>query len=202
MRVRNRGLRFDMTIRGSPHFFYPMVAGVFQRVFTALWYRTGGVVIHASAVEYEGRAYLFAGRSGRGKTTLVRILHEEWGLPVRADNQAFIIKRGDVYELYPFPFSQFHKDGTGAHMPVAALSILHHARRFRTTPVTFMDVMRAFGNDIQVLSAEGVPPDRSVPKTLQQTLFDFARLVPVQHLHFRPEKSVWETVLDGSSRMP
>lgn len=58
-------------------------------------------VIHASTVEKDGRAFLFAGFNGAGKSSLAAYLHFERGYNVLADNFTLI----DEENAYSFPES-------------------------------------------------------------------------------------------------
>lgn len=48
--------------------------------------RFHGMLLHASAVEYRGRAYLFSGPSGMGKSTHTRLWQQQFGDAVRIFN--------------------------------------------------------------------------------------------------------------------
>lgn len=60
-----------------------------------------GVVLHASSVEYKGKAILFAGKEGAGKSTIVKLIPE---CLIFNDDFAIIRKIENDYYLYSSPF--------------------------------------------------------------------------------------------------
>lgn len=196
--ISNNGLRFVMEINGSPHLYYPLLAQVLQRIFMLLFDTSGGIVFHASAVESHGQAHVFVGDSGKGKTTVARLSNNLYGLRVLADNQVFIRKRGGNYLVYPFPFTQFHKDGNKDRFPIAAFYILHKSSSFAVRSLSFMESLRALTHEIQILSASDTLSGARISPLLRHAIFDFAKTVIIKRLYFFRGKGIWEAI-NGSS---
>lgn len=165
----------------------------------ALCYNNGGIVFHASAIEARGKAHVFVGESGKGKTTIARLSNDLYGMRVLADNQVFIRRKGEKYFVYPFPFTQFHKDGDKAFLPVAAFYILHKSLSFTIKSLSFIEGLHALEKEIQILSADNVSSDSTIPSSLRRSLFDFARTVTIKRLYFLPDKGIWETIYADNS---
>ncbi len=80
--------------------------GNFLRIVSA--YRVlskGGLLLHSAGLVLDGRAYLFAGRSGAGKTTLTRKAHEA-GASILSDDINIVLPGEDgCFRAYPVPFA-------------------------------------------------------------------------------------------------
>jgi hypothetical protein len=64
-----------------------------------LGHLAGAVPLHASAVAIDGRAVVFVGGTGLGKSTLAAALCDRCGGSLLADDAVVIERRGDVYEV-------------------------------------------------------------------------------------------------------
>ena len=84
---------------------------LFARIFEALLDRVAGfAVLHAGAVAHAGRAWLLAGPSGAGKTTLTLALLER-GFPLLSDDFAPLALATGL--VHPFPKSLGVREGPG-----------------------------------------------------------------------------------------
>ena len=61
-----------------------------------------GFVLHASASFINGKAYLFTGKSGAGKSTVMKLLAKKY--PPLADDSIILKKEGDIFYAYQTPF--------------------------------------------------------------------------------------------------
>jgi len=61
-----------------------------------------GFILHGSASNINGRAFLFTGRNGAGKSTIMKLLKDKF--PPLADDTIFIKKEDGKYYLYQTPF--------------------------------------------------------------------------------------------------
>lgn len=113
----------------------------FLRVLTA--HRAlgrGGVVLHSAGLVFGRRAFIFAGRSGAGKTTLTRKGHEK-GARVLSDDINLLLPCAGGYEAHAVPFTgEFGRslaptDSRAAYV-VAGLVLLTQRDRLQTKPVT------------------------------------------------------------------
>jgi hypothetical protein len=74
----------------------------------------GALVLHASAVLIDGRAVLFAGRAGAGKSTMAALLAKD-GAPVLADDGVLLEERhGEVHAVPSYPGLRLFPDSSTA----------------------------------------------------------------------------------------
>lgn len=104
----------------------------------------GGMMLHASAVEYEGNAYLFSGPSGVGKSTHTRQWQQTFGDAVQVfndDKPALRFVDGGWY-AYGTPWCG--KDGINQNMrsPLAGICFLKQAKENRIRQLTATEALR------------------------------------------------------------
>lgn len=74
----------------------------------------GALVVHASAVSLQGRAVLFAGRAGAGKSTLAALLSRD-GAPVLADDGVLLEESAEGLRAVPsYPGLRLFSDSSAA----------------------------------------------------------------------------------------
>lgn len=91
--------------------------------------RHGGIVLHSSCVEKDGKAYLFSAKSGTGKSTHTHLWLEE--LPntriINDDKPLLIIRNGQIYACGT-PFSGKTDENINECVPVRAIVFLHRSK--------------------------------------------------------------------------
>jgi len=118
----------------------PNVIENFLRVFSAHHALSlNGVVLHSAGLVLDGRAYLFAGRSGAGKTTLTRKGHAA-GADVLSDDVNLVLPGTEGYEAHAVPFTgEFGRTlvQTGARgaYPVAGVVLLERGKCLGVEPI-------------------------------------------------------------------
>lgn len=149
----------------------------------------GGAVLHSAGLVLGGRAYIFAGRSGAGKTTLTRKAHSR-GATVLSDDINLVLPHADGYRAYAVPFTgEFgrtldHASGLCCY-PVAALILLEQARQLaakRLGPATAVARL--------LVSCPFVNTDAQATGTLFDNLARLVAGVPVIRLQNRAADSV------------
>ena len=75
---------------------------VLLNVIHKLLAKHNGFVMHSSAAAIGGKAYLFLGESGAGKSTTARLLSRNY--PIVGDDSGIIRKKGRKYYFYSTPF--------------------------------------------------------------------------------------------------
>lgn len=90
-----------------------------------------GLVLHASAVVYEGKAYLFSANSGTGKSTHTKLWQSIFGpsAVVINDDKPALRYVDDVWYAYGTPWCG--KDGINANMkaPIAGICFLKQSKQ-------------------------------------------------------------------------
>src|SRR5579864_1574948 len=151
--------------------------------------REGGFLVHAASAIRHGRAYLFAGVSGAGKTTLSRLAPPDVAL--LTDEISYVRRRGTGYEAFGTPFAgELARIGENLRAPLATLFLLAQGPENRIEPVDQSEAVHALLRHILFFAQD----DEMVHQIFEST-FDFVSRVPVRRLVFTPDSRVWELIV-------
>lgn len=95
-----------------------------------------GMLLHASAVVLDGRAYLFSAPCGTGKSTHTKLWLQVFGdraTILNDDKPALRLEDGAWY-AYGTPWSGKHDISTNSRVPVAGICFLHQAKENTILP--------------------------------------------------------------------
>ena len=161
---------------------------VLRIVHTLVLAREGGFLVHAASAVRNGRAFLFAGVSGAGKTTISRLAPPD--VHVLTDEISYVRKEGDGYFAYGTPFAgDLARAGENLRAPLAAVYLLAQGPENRIEPVGAADAARGLLTNI-LFFAE----DAELVQAVFRSALDFVERVPVRRLTFVPDARVWELI--------
>ena len=163
--------------------------GVLRILHTLVLARRAGFLLHAASVMRNGRAFVFFGRSGAGKTTISRLAPADATL--LTDEISYVRRDAEIYLAYGTPFSgELAKIGENVSAPIAAVYHLVQAPENRVALMTSADAVRALLESV-LFFAE----DAELVKLVFQSVCDLVGRVPVYRLEFVPNRTVWDLVL-------
>ncbi len=164
------------------------VDSVLRILHTLLLAKEGGFLIHASSALRNGRAFLFAGVSGAGKTTMARLAPADAVL--LTDEVSYVRKQVDAYHAFGTPFTgELGIPGENVSAPVGALYLLAKGPANRIDPLEPAEALRALLGNILFFAK-----DAGLVRSVFEIACDFIRRVPVQRLTFVPDGRVWEMI--------
>ncbi len=176
---------------------------VLRIVHSLILAERGGFLLHSASAICDGRAYLFSGVSGAGKTTMTRLAPADITLltdeisyvrpsndrpnDVRPSNDR---PSGHGYHAFGTPFSgELAKAGQNCADPVAALFFLEQGPENRVDELPSADAVRRLMRNI-LFFAE----DKGLVDKLFATACDFVARVPIRRLTFYPDSRVWDEI--------
>lgn len=164
------------------------IDAVLRIIHTLVLSRQGGFLVHAASAVRNGRAFLFAGVSGAGKTTMARLAPEEAIL--LSDEISYVKRQEGGYSAFGTPFTgELAKVGKNICAPIAALYLLAKGTKNRIEAVTQVKASRALLANI-LFFAE----DAELVRLVFQSACEFVDRIPVYRLTFVPDASVWEMI--------
>lgn len=164
------------------------IDAVLRIVHTLVLAKQGGFLLHSASAIRNGKAFLFAGVSGAGKTTISRLAPADATL--LTDEISYVRKRDAGYVAFGTPFTgELAKLGENASAPVAALYLLAQGPENRIEPVAVADAGRELLTNM-LFFAE----DQEMVHWAFQAACDFVHRVPVHRLTFVPDARVWEMI--------
>ena len=168
------------------------IDAVLRIVHTLVLARQGGFLLHSASAVRNGKAFLFAGVSGAGKTTISRLAPADATL--LTDEISYVRKLNvsgrDEYVAFGTPFTgELAKLGENTSAPVAALYLLAQGPENRIEPVSASDAGRELLANM-LFFAE----DQEMVHWAFQAACDFVDSVPVYKLTFVPDARVWEMI--------
>lgn len=174
------------TIRQTPTAY--STDSVLRIVHTLLLAKSGGFLMHAASAIRNGKAFLFAGESGAGKTTISSLAPPDATL--LTDEISYVRNGAGRYVAFGTPFTgDLGKPGENTSAPVAALYLLAKGPSNSIEPVGAAEAGRAVLANM-LFFAE----DAEMVRLVFQAACDFVDRVPVLRLTFVPDARVWELI--------
>lgn len=146
-----------------------------------------GLLMHSSCIAEKGNAHMFAGHSGAGKSTAAAL-----SLPrgIIADEAAIVRIRPDGVSVFHSPFrSELQSMGAQEPLPLAAIHLLHQAKRHRRTRLAKAEGMLRLLDKVFYWN-----PSIDESRTIIHMLKEAADLVPLYDLHFCKDPEFWELI--------
>ena len=157
-------------------------------VHTLLLAREGGFLLHASSAIRNGRAFLFSGVSGAGKTTIARLAPPDAAL--LTDEISYVTRGDGRYFAVGTPFyGELSRPGENLRAPIEVLYLLAKGPENKIEPIEGSDAVRGLLANTLFFAR-----DPRFVNMVFEAAFDFVARVPVRRLTFVPNSSVWELI--------
>lgn len=173
-------------IRQSPNPY--AIDSVLRIVHTLILAPRGGFLVHAASAIRRGRAFLFSGISGAGKTTISRLAPPDAVL--LTDEISYVQRHGDSYQACGTPFAgELARVGENQSAPVAVLFLLEKGSENRIEDLDQVAATRLLLRNILFFAH-----DPALVKLVFRSVNEFVDRVPVRRLTFVPDARVWEMI--------
>ena len=168
---------------------YPYaIDSVMRIVHSLMLAERGGFLAHSASVVRNGRAFLFSGVSGAGKTTISRLAPPD--VTLLTDEISYVRLIDGRYEAYGTPFAgDLGRAGANISAPIAGLYLLAQGPRNHASALRPAEAARRLLRNILFFAEDG-----EMVETLFRTACEFVTRVPVYELTFRPEVEVWSVI--------
>ena len=145
--------------------------------------------MHSASIIRNGRALLFPGVSGAGKTTIARLAPPDAIL--LSDEISYVRRSTRGYRAFGTPFvGELGIAGASINAPLGAIYFLRQARENQVRPIPPVLAARKLLCNVLFFAEE---------EALVEKVFglgcEFVSAVPAFELKFRPEPAVWELVV-------
>jgi len=151
------------------------------------WKLTGrhGFLLHAATVVRGGKAYVFTGRSGAGKSTVASLSPAG---SVLTDEISLLRFENGEWRAYGTPFwGEFRAAGSNWSAPVRGLFRLVQATENRIEPLCRLEMLRALLPNVLFFSTES-----EANRRLLKILGHAVDSIPGYELAFRKDSAFWE----------
>jgi hypothetical protein len=173
-------------IRQSPNPY--AIDSVLRIVHTLILAPRGGFLVHAASAIRNGSAFLFAGVSGAGKTTISRLAPPDAIL--LSDEVSYVQRDGNSYRANGTPFAgELAQLGENRAAPLGVLFLLEKGPENRIENVDKVTAMRLLLRNILFFAR-----DPGLVKLVFRSVSEFVDRVPVRRLTFAPDTRVWEMI--------
>lgn len=164
------------------------IDAVLRIVHTLVLARHGGFLLHSASAIRNGKAFLFAGVSEAGKTTISRLAPPD--VTLLTDEISYVRRQGNEYVAYGTPFTgELAKLGENVSAPVAALYVLAKGSVNRMDPIPPGEAVRSLLANLLFFAK-----DQELVQAMFHSAFEFVSRVPVSRLTFVPDARVWELI--------
>jgi len=148
----------------------------------------GGFLVHGASAIRNGKAFLFSGVSGAGKTTVSRLAPPDATL--LTDEISYVRREGSQYIGCGTPFAgELARVGANVSAPIGALFFLEKGSHNSIEPISQTDGIRRLMRNILFFAQ-----DADLVELVFQSACEFVNSVPVHRLVFVPDERVWDLI--------
>lgn len=161
---------------------------VLRIVHSLILARQGGFLVHAASAIRGGKAFLFSGVSGAGKTTISRLAPPDATL--LTDEISYVRREGNGYMACGTPFAgELARVGENCCAPLSAFFLLEKGLQNSIEPIDPTEAIQRLLRNILFFA-----DDAELVKLVFQSACEFASLVPIHRLVFVPDQRVWDII--------
>ena len=177
----------DINIRVLPEYlsYFTGSIGIFNRIgLETLLLQHSGLLLHASLIEYDGKAVAFAGPSGVGKSTQAKLWQDALGAQIINGDRAALRKTQNTWTAYGSPYAGTSAIYKNQNAPLAAVVLLQQGQENALHPLSGQEAFCMLYPEFSVHRWDKAFVEKATDLCLQ-LLTD----VPVFLLRCRPEES-------------
>ena len=162
---------------------------VLRIMHTLLLARNGGFLLHSASAIRNGRAFLFSGVSGAGKTTMARLAPPDAAL--LTDEISYVTLQDGRYMAVGTPFfGELARVGENLRAPIECVYLLAKGPENKIEPLVGGDAVRGLLGNILFFAR-----DLEFVKLVFDAAVEFANRIPIRRLTFVPDSRVWELIV-------
>jgi hypothetical protein len=179
--------RGDFRARWNPDASYAIDA-VLRIVHSLILARQGGFLVHAASAIRNGKAFLFSGVSGAGKTTISRLAPPD--VTLLTDEISYVRRKGNRYVACGTPFAgELARVGENCSAPLSAFFLLEKGPQNCIEPISPTGAVQRLLRNILFFA-----DDPELVNLVFQSACEFASLIPIHRLVFVPDQRVWDII--------
>jgi len=164
------------------------IDSVLRIIHSLLLADCGGFLVHAASAIRNGNAFLFAGVSGAGKTTIARLAPTDTLL--LTDEISYVIQKNRKYFACGTPFAgELGKLGENVSAPIKAVFLLDKGAHNAIEEVGQNEAVRSMLRNILFFAQ-----DEQLVSRVFESACQFVNQVPVRCLTFFPDEKVWNII--------
>jgi len=161
---------------------------VLRIAHTLILAEEGGFLLHAASAVHHRKAFLFAGVSGAGKTTISRLAPRTAAL--LTDEISYVRPSNGSYCAYGTPFAgELARAGENLSAPLGKLFLLEQGPVHRIDPIDKRDAARSLLRHILFFAH-----DEELVRRVFDAALNFVDRVDVARLTFLRDSGVWELI--------
>lgn len=150
--------------------------------------RMGGMLMHAASTIRNGKAFVFTGVSGAGKTTISRLAPAD--ATVLTDEISYLTRNGHGYIAHGTPFAgELAKVGENVRAPLAGLYLLQKGPENTLEPLRASVAVCSLMENVLFFAH-----DQELVGIVFESVCELVSRVPVYRLTFVPDQRVWELI--------
>lgn len=183
----------EICVRPDYLSYFTGTVGIFNRIgMETLLLQHCGLLLHASLIKYKGKALVFAGPSGVGKSTQADIWCNALGADIINGDRAALRKEQDSWYAYGCPYAGTSGIYKNDDAPLAAIVLLEQAEENHLCRLTETEAFRRIYQELSIHHWQ-----RRFVAIATDLCLQLLAETPTYLLKCRPEESAAELVKKG-----
>ncbi len=148
-------------------------------------HRKWGLLIHSSCVIENGKAHIFSGQSGAGKSTAAKLSYPR---SLLSDEATLVKVTPKDVQIFNSPFrSEIEADSFNGQIPLSSIQILYQALQNKREKVAKSDAFFQLIDKVFFW-----PHSKEETSTIIKLMTYLVKQVPMYELHFQKNNTFWE----------